>query len=1067
MYVLGGIGLLVVVVLVRLVVAPLHLPLRGVAVDALTKALRMPVHVGALGVRLETGGLAVTLDDVRVRSDAFSASIERISLLQGLFGRSVRLENPAMRLDPSRGEPQPLAVPHPDRAVAGLDDALRNLLAEARRNGLRIAEVRNGRLDLVRAGRPIDEARVFQSIEGTVALADPRALTAALSAIGASGPIRVVLSRTVAADGTVAIALDADDITPRDFVNAGPLQSGFALSPDFSARLTAAGEVTDARLAVEVGPGTVKFGRDPPRAMDRATILLARAEDGRTLALERAGLVAGTTRIFVEGTLVPSDDPAAPWTFTLAATEAHLDPPDIDAPPVIIDEARASGDIDFPGQLVSLTHFYAVAPTARFDASLSFDFSPNGPTLAGAAHIGPSSIETLINAWPPVMAHEPRLAVKNTVLGGFVRKGDVTFALTPLELDGDPTTNDMIEGGMAIDIEFVGATLASPDFPLAVLRANGEMRMRDKTLSARVAGGEVLAGEGGALKVVSGAFTIPTLAEQPPQALLKSTVDGPLSAVVAIAQRLDVPELKKTPLAPGDVEGTFNADITLKTPLADDVPDSERLWEVNARLKGAATKVPVAGQTFSDGNIEVAINPRRLAARGRARIDGLAIDVNYSEVFNGAKSGAARFILTDKDRKARGFDTEGTVDGPVVVTLETVEDDTRLFTADLTDATVALPVFAKAAGAQLTASGEVKGEPGDLSIAGLEVLGEGGLDIEGSLDFSADGLERAAFSKFALADDDDARLDVVREGEGYRVTLDAEQLDGRRTVKDILKPSGKPKTPPKEDGETPFGIDLTADIDVVRLNDDATLDEFSVRALHDGKQLRRLSAKGRLNGVNAGAIAVELKEAENGTRRLQADIATLGRFLAALDYYGRMRGGRTTVDARLDKDGVVAGRLIAKDFVLADEATLEDILRRANARQNAAGRPGVPLSYQQTSAVDGLSFDQLVVDFTRRGDLVEISDATLRGPLIGGTASGEIDLAAGTIVLNGTIIPAYGVNNLFGRVPVLGQILGGGDKGGLIGVTFRIVGPIDSPQVLLNPMSAIAPGIFRRIFEFR
>ena len=48
-----------------------------------------------------------------------------------------------------------------------------------------------------------------------------------------------------------------------------------------------------------------------------------------------------------------------------------------------------------------------------------------------------------------------------------------------------------------------------------------------------------------------------------------------------------------------------------------------------------------------------------------------------------------------------------------------------------------------------------------------------------------------------------------------------------------------------------------------------------------------------------------------------------------------------------------------------------------------------------------------------------------------------------------------------------GEILGGGNKGGLIGVTFRLVGPLDNPQIVVNPMSAIAPGIFRRIFEFR
>ena len=38
---------------------------------------------------------------------------------------------------------------------------------------------------------------------------------------------------------------------------------------------------------------------------------------------------------------------------------------------------------------------------------------------------------------------------------------------------------------------------------------------------------------------------------------------------------------------------------------------------------------------------------------------------------------------------------------------------------------------------------------------------------------------------------------------------------------------------------------------------------------------------------------------------------------------------------------------------------------------------------------------------------------------------------------------------------------------GLIGVTFKVEGPIDAPRVFVNPLSAVAPGILRKIFEYR
>ncbi|MGH6853764.1 MAG: hypothetical protein ACREDJ_11350, partial [Methylocella sp.] len=50
------------------------------------------------------------------------------------------------------------------------------------------------------------------------------------------------------------------------------------------------------------------------------------------------------------------------------------------------------------------------------------------------------------------------------------------------------------------------------------------------------------------------------------------------------------------------------------------------------------------------------------------------------------------------------------------------------------------------------------------------------------------------------------------------------------------------------------------------------------------------------------------------------------------------------------------------------------------------------------------------------------------------------------------------------KLPVVGLILGGGSNEGLIGVNYRITGLASAPTLNINPLSAIAPGIFRQIF---
>jgi hypothetical protein len=68
--------------------------------------------------------------------------------------------------------------------------------------------------------------------------------------------------------------------------------------------------------------------------------------------------------------------------------------------------------------------------------------------------------------------------------------------------------------------------------------------------------------------------------------------------------------------------------------------------------------------------------------------------------------------------------------------------------------------------------------------------------------------------------------------------------------------------------------------------------------------------------------------------------------------------------------------------------------------------------------------------------------------------------------LTGTFMPAYGLNRLFAEVPIVGFILGNGSDRGLIGITFRLTGSFDKPNLQINPLSLIAPGVFRQIFEF-
>ena len=85
--------------------------------------------------------------------------------------------------------------------------------------------------------------------------------------------------------------------------------------------------------------------------------------------------------------------------------------------------------------------------------------------------------------------------------------------------------------------------------------------------------------------------------------------------------------------------------------------------------------------------------------------------------------------------------------------------------------------------------------------------------------------------------------------------------------------------------------------------------------------------------------------------------------------------------------------------------------------------------------------------------------------MIGATVEGFIDYHRDDVRMRGTFVPLYGLNNMFGQIPIFGQLLGGSNEG-LMGVTYEVVGPTSAPVLRVNPISALAPGLLRKFFEF-
>jgi hypothetical protein len=84
---------------------------------------------------------------------------------------------------------------------------------------------------------------------------------------------------------------------------------------------------------------------------------------------------------------------------------------------------------------------------------------------------------------------------------------------------------------------------------------------------------------------------------------------------------------------------------------------------------------------------------------------------------------------------------------------------------------------------------------------------------------------------------------------------------------------------------------------------------------------------------------------------------------------------------------------------------------------------------------------------------------------VGFTATGHIDLGKDTMNLTGTVVPAYTLNSVFGDLPLIGSILVPEKGSGLFAATYSMRGPIDNPDVGVNPLATLTPGFLRGLFN--
>jgi hypothetical protein len=323
-----------------------------------------------------------------------------------------------------------------------------------------------------------------------------------------------------------------------------------------------------------------------------------------------------------------------------------------------------------------------------------------------------------------------------------------------------------------------------------------------------------------------------------------------------------------------------------------------------------------------------------------------------------------------------------------------------------------------------------------LETEGARVAGSLVLDDSGKL-LSAKlprVVARAGDSLSITADRDDS--------DTLLVTARGSRFDARRIVRNFLKGGGS-------DLAT-GAVRLDATVDTLTGFSDEALTGVNIAAAAEGGRVNALAITAQTAGSGSASMTLT---PSGSVRRLEAEAGEVGRILRFLGLYGRVQGGRAVISGTVDASGGIRASIDGSRLTIVNEPAL--------ARLATAAESG------PSAGIATVDIERLLFDLRFADGRLTIDDGVVRASTAGLSLQGDVDFTLDLVRLSGTYLPASALDSLLGKIPIIGQTLFAGGRAGLLGVTFRLTGSIDSPVLSVNPLSAIAPGIFRRLFELQ
>ena len=831
--------------------------------------------------------------------------------------------------------------------------------------------------------------------------------------------------------------------------------------------LSSTGEILSGTIGIDAAPGQVLLPwlAATPLRIDGGHLALSYSRAARRFEIAPSVLIWGDSRVQFTGNIVSAQGSQGPgWSFDLNSAGGWIgaEPPLLSR--LVLDDWSARGFFSPERGRVVLDQFKLRAGGAEVSAE------GDVTDMAGVmqAHldgkIGPMPASILKTLWPAPLAPRARDWIVQRLVRGWIQGGTFRLAADSGSGGGWAASTGPNRGSLTLEGSNLAFALVDSWPALEVPRAL--VRLDDQAFEMTVPDAAFSAPDGRKLGL-KGAFTIDMTEPLPRTGRVAVRGQGPLSLALEMLEAEPLHLLQKNGIPLANIDGKVDSQLTISMPLGEQLEPSDVTVEGKTRISegrlGQGLLAP-----FEVHGANVAIDMTTTAAEAKADMlinVGVVARASWQHVFAAPKDKQPPLrisaVLDNSYRNQLGLDINDMVQGDVGIDV-TVSRDPRgerrvHVRADLLNADVVLESVAwrkpKGRGSVFEFDVVKAGATYPTELHNVRLVGDN-VAIEGWMGIGADNkLKEFRFPNFSLNVVTSLEAHGKMRADGiWDVSAKGPTYDGRdlfRSFFDVSHlgdPGAKNRT----------GLDLRAEVGTVVGYSDSTLRNVKMSLQKRSNKVTSLDVRGVLEGGKPFAAEVRHEPGQN--RRLRAEAMDAGQLFKLVGFYPNAVGGAVNLEVNLDGQGPAerTGTLWVRDFLVLGDPIISEVLQSAD---------GKPTGQRRTVLREQFEFEIMRVPFSVGHGQFVMHDAVINGQLVSASIRGKVDFRAQTLDVGGTYVGMSGLMRAPAAIPLIGPLLTGPRGEGIFGITFGIQGSMARPQVIVNPLSIITPGIFREIFQ--